>query len=125
MKTTIVFVSALFCAALIGAADKQVSTFTISAQDVIQSSIYKFKFQPRTNTFTIKFQYTEAGSNRARAFTEAHQNQMVRDKIGAFETPPAVLRSTNTSGRNGLWGISEKDANAIIEGLKKRWCGRY
>jgi len=73
-----------------------------------------------TNKFTIKFQYTEMGSNRAREFTEAHQNQRVRDRIGEFTTPPFLLQSTNTSGRNGYHGIPEKDAKAIVEALKQK-----
>ena len=128
MKTMILFVTVLFFAAPSEAGDTLLLgqnrrvpllfTFTTSAQDVIQDSIHKF--QLTTNKFTVKFQYTEAGSNRARAFDEAHQNHEVRYKIGEFTTPPMLLQSTNTSGRSGYHGISEKDANAIVTALKKK-----
>jgi hypothetical protein len=116
MKRIIILLPLLFCAVQTTAADKEVPTFTISSQDVVESSIYKFRMD--TNKFTVKFQYTAGGSNRARAFTVAHQNQLVRHRIGGFETPPSRLRSTNTSGRDGYWGISEKNANAIVEAVK-------
>jgi hypothetical protein len=91
-------------------------TFTTSAQDVIQDSVHKF--QMGTNQFSVKFQYTATGSNNARAFDEAHQNQEVRYKVGEFTMPPILLRSTNTSGRDGFHGLSEKEAGAIVKALK-------
>ena len=102
----------------------EVPTFNISAEDVVETSIgiYKLPSFPSsgTNRFTVKFQFTETGSNRARAFTEAHQNQKVRDRIGEFITPPFLLQFTNKSGRNGYYGISEQGANAIVDALKKK-----
>jgi hypothetical protein len=108
----------MLVSALTRADTNEIPVFSISAQDVVQSSVQKFRFPAGTNKFSIKFQYTPEGSNRARAFTEAHQNQMVRDKIGKFETPPGLLQLTNTTGRNGYHGISAKDADAIMETLK-------
>lgn len=118
MKTSTLILVLILGGVLAVAGTNEVPTFIISAEDVVQSSIYRF--QMGTNKFTVKFQYTETGSNRARAFTEAHQNQKVRDRIGEFMTPPGLLRSTNTSGRSGYHGISEKDANAIVSALKKQ-----
>jgi hypothetical protein len=120
MKAKLLTIPLLLCAVLAKAGTNEVPVFSISAQDVVQSSIHKYKFPAGTNQFAIKFQYTPEGSNRARAFTAAHQNQMVRDKIGEFETPPILLRSVNTSGRNGYHGISAKDADAIMKALKKQ-----
>jgi hypothetical protein len=122
MKTNIVIIVLILWSVLAKAGTNEIPTFTISAGDVVQSSIYKLaSFSPYgTNWFTVKFQYTETGSNRARAFTAAHQNQKVRDKIGEFTTPPGLLQFTNTTGRNGYHGISEKDANAIVDALQKK-----
>jgi hypothetical protein len=121
MKTNLLLVLVIGWAILAEAGTNEIPTFTISAEDVIQSSIYVHPVSSPygTNRFTVKFQYTETGSNRARAFTEAHQNQVVRDKIGEFSTPGGLLRFTNTSGRNGYHGISAKDADAIVSALKK------
>jgi len=122
MKSNILILVLILWGVLAKAGTNEIPTFSISAEDVVQSSIYKHStFSPYgTNRFTVKFQYTEAGSNRARAFTAAHQNQKVRDKIGEFTTPPVLLLFTNTSGRNGYHRISEKDANAIADALQKK-----
>ena len=122
MKTKLFVLSLIACAMLVKAGTNEIPTFTISAEDVIQSSIYMHpSWSPRgTNRFTVKFQYTETGSNKARAFTETHQNQIVRERIGEFATPGGLLRFTNKSGRNGYHGISETDANAIVSALKKQ-----
>lgn len=120
MKAKFLTILLLLSAVLAKAGTNEIPVFSISAQDVIQSSIHKYSFPPGTNKFSIKFQYTPEGSNRARAFTEAHHNQMVRDRIGKFETPPMFVGITNTSGRNGYHGISAKDADAIMEAIKKQ-----
>jgi hypothetical protein len=122
MKANLFVIILVLCGSLAEARTNEFPTFTISAEDVIQSSNLKHPTDARngTNRFTVKFQYTESGSNRARAFTETHQGQTVREKIGEFETPPSILSFTNTSGRDGYWSIPEKDANAIVEGLKKK-----
>jgi hypothetical protein len=118
MKMSIILLCALFCAAATEAATNQVPTLTISAQDVVQGSIHKYPSGP--HLFTIKFEYTESGSNRARAFTAAHHHQMVCEKVGAFETPPGLLGPPVAIGRHSYYGVSEEQANAIIDGLKKR-----
>jgi hypothetical protein len=120
MKSKLLTILMLPFALLAQGDTNEIPVFSISASDVVQSSIYKFRFPADTNKFSIKFQYTPEGSNRARAFTEAHQNQKVRDKIGKFETPPCLLQLTNTTGRNGYHGISAKDADAIMETLRRQ-----
>jgi len=123
MKTTILILVLILGGVLVKAGTNEVFTFRISAEDVVQSSIYKGRSsvsRDGTNNLSVKFQYTETGSNRARAFTAAHQNKMVRDSIGEFTTWPSLLRLTNTSGRSGYHGISEKDANAIVDALSRK-----
>ena len=97
-----------------GGSDRLV-TLTISSDDVIQQSLLVFR--RATNVF-VKFQYTEAGSNKVRAFYESHQGEMARIRIGTFATPPFPVNNTNTAGRDGFWGLPEKDANAVLAGLK-------
>src|SRR5688572_28584069 len=124
MKTNSLILVLIFWGVLAKDETNDIPTFIISAEDVVASniSVYKLPSLPLsgTNRVTVKFQYTETGSNRARAFTESHQNQKVRDRIGEFMTPPVLLQFTNKSGRNGYYGISEQGANAIVDALKKK-----
>ena len=91
-------------------------TLTISSDDVIQQSLLVFR--RATNSVFVKFQYTEAGSNKVRAFYESHQGEMARIRVGTFATSPFPVNHTNTAGRDGVWGLPEKDANAVLAGLK-------
>jgi len=122
LKIKLLILLAIACPFPVLAGTNELPTFTIAARDVIQSSILIHPAWSAygTNRFTVKFQYTETGSNRARAFTETHHGQKVRDRIGEFTTPPFLLQSTNTSGRNGYHGIPEKDAKAIVDALKQK-----
>src|SRR5438105_11868556 len=81
-----------------------VATLTISSNDVIRSSLTVWR--RATNSVIIKFQYTEAGSNKVRAFYECHQRQTARLRVGAFETPPFSVNHTNTAGRDGFLGLA-------------------
>lgn len=119
MKRTLLAVLTVFCGIRARAGTNEVPTFTISAQDVVHYSVQRYAFPLATNHFIIKFQYTQEASNRVRAFTEAHYNQKVREKIGEFETL-TLVGSTNTSGREGFHGISAKDADAIMRALKRQ-----
>ena len=95
-----------------------VATLTISSNDVIQSSLLVFR--RATNSVFVKFHYTEAGSNKVRTFYERHQRETARLRVGAFETPPFPVNHTNTTGRDGFWGLAEKDADAVLARLKTK-----
>jgi hypothetical protein len=114
---------ALLCAILANASTNEMPTLTISAKDVIQSSIKKLPDPHQTNRFAIVFQYSQEGSNRARAFTIAHRQQMVRMKYGDLLTPPGRLNGFD--GRNGsagaeYYGLPPDIADAIMKGVQKQ-----
>ena len=96
-----------------------VPTLIISSNDVVQSSVVVFR--RATNGVFIKFQYTEMGSNRVRAFYESHLGEIARFRVGAFEVPPWQVNHTNTTGRDAFWGLAEKDADAVLVGLRGRF----
>ena len=110
MRKTLLFIALAVATFQIGrAADREPATLRILPKDVAQTRVNALTV---TNGFRVEIQYTEAGSNKVRAFDEAHQGQMVRIKIGGFthswflsgtETPQVGASSarfqTGTSGR--------------------------
>ena len=121
MKTMIATVLALLYGILANAGTNEIPTLTISAKDVTQSSIRKFPDPHQTNRFAIVFRYSQEGSNRARAFTMAHRQQMVRRKYGDLLTPPGRLRGYD--GRNGVaqveyYGLPADVAEAIMKAVQ-------
>jgi len=94
-------------------------TFTITSNDVAQSSIMVFRSGGTNQTrVSIKFAYTETGAKRLEQFYAAHLiGQEIRYQIGNFEH---VVRLDNRKhfSREGFWGLPEGDANALVAGLK-------
>jgi len=94
-------------------------TFTITSNDVAQSSIMVFRLGGTNQTrVSIKFAYTETGAKRLEQFYAAHLiGQEIRYQIGNFEH---VVRLDNRKhfSREGFWGLPEGDANALVAGLK-------
>ena len=133
-KTTIIF-SVLFLAAYLGLAqDQSVPTIHILPEDIVQSSIQQFRFS--SNSFAVRWTYTEAGAKKTLAFREAHDRQTIRTVVGDFESvgqiaprsalPPGV--ASYSEWREGwlkhrgdkFFGVSETDAQKILAGLKSR-----
>jgi len=68
----------------------------------------------------VKFAFTDTGAKKLKEFYETHSaGQEVRYQIGSFER---VFRLDNRKhfGREGFWGLSERDAGALEAGLKGR-----
>ena len=104
----------------------------ILPEDIVQGSIQLFRFA--TNSFAVRWTYTEAGANKMLAFTEAHTGEMVRTEVGRYEFIGGIAPFTSLPGcasysewRAGwlkhrtdkFYGVSEEDAKMIIAGLKK------
>lgn len=110
-----------------GPASEAVASITIDPEDVVQDSVRRF--QTATNKFVVRWQYTEEGAKKMRAFWDANAGKRVRTRVGDFETPPTLIwerRPAQTSNiipwekarTDKLVGLSEKDADAVAAGLK-------
>src|SRR5690348_10582134 len=65
---------------------ESVPTRRIIPEDILQDSIQLFRFS--TNSFAVRWSYTEPGAKKMLAFYEAHEGQKVRTLVGTFETSP-------------------------------------
>jgi len=94
-------------------------TFTITSNDVAQSSIMVFRVGGTNQTrVSIKFAYTETGAKRVEQFYAAHPiGKEIRYQIGNFEHV-ARLDNRKHFSREGFWGLPEVDANALVAGLR-------
>lgn len=116
------------------AQEQTVPTRRILPEDIVQDSIQLVRFS--TNSFAVRFTYTEAGAKKMLAFREAHEGQKVRTVVGGFESPPGemVFRPmpptfTNyTQWKEGwlkhrtdkFFGVTEDNAKKIVAGLKSK-----
>ena len=133
-KHTIITATFLLAAYLGLAGEPVVPTIRISPEDVAQTSIQQVRFS--SNSFAVRWNYTEAGAKKMLAFWESHDRQTIRTVIGDFEIagqtaprsalPPGV--ASYSEWREGwlkyrgdkFFGISETDAQKILVGLKSR-----
>jgi hypothetical protein len=106
----------------------------ILPEDIVQDSILLVRFS--TNSFAVRFTYTEAGAKKMLAFREAHECQKVRVVVGSFETPPhedmfqpmPPVFTNYTQWKEGwlkhrtdkFFCVSEDDAKKIVAGLKTK-----
>jgi hypothetical protein len=115
------------------AQEQQFPTRYIPPVDIVQSSIQLVHYT--TNSFAVRWTYTEAGATNMLAFTEPHTGETVRTVIGDYEwvgqiaphslLPPGV--ASYSEWRSGwlhhrtdkIVGVSEEDAKKIMAGLKK------
>jgi hypothetical protein len=111
----------------------QVPTRHILPEDIVQDSIQLVRFA--TNSFAVRWTYTEAGATNMLAFTEAHKAETVRTIVGVYQfvgqiapssaLPPGV--ASYSEWRAGwlkhrtdkIFTVSEEDAKKIVAGLKK------
>ena len=116
------------------AQQQAVPTRRIVAEDIVQESIQSVRFS--TNSFAVRWTYTEAGAKKMLAFNESHEGQKTRTVIGTFESPPSenVFRPmppvfTNYAQWKEGWlkrrtdkffGVNEEDAKKIVAGLKNK-----
>ena len=97
-----------------------IPTFTVTSNDVVQSSITVVSMNGGTNEalFGIKFAFTDTGAKRLEEFYRAHSvGQEVRYQIGSFERVFG-LDDRKHFGREGFLGLPERDAKALEAGLK-------
>ncbi len=133
MRKTLTLILALFSVAGSCLAQRQpVPARRILPEEIVQDSIQLVRFS--TNSFAVRWTYTEAGAKKMLAFREAHEGQKVRTVVGSFESPPGemVFRPmppvfTNYAQWKEGWlkhrtdkffGVSEDDAKKIVAGLK-------
>ena len=116
---TIIILTTLF--ALSFAAHAQLATtFIISSNDVVQSSIMFGHPGTQTNDtrFAVKFAFTDTGAKRLEEFYRAHTvGDEVYWRCGSF-VHPFKLDDRKIFGREGFWGLSETDAKALVAGLR-------
>jgi hypothetical protein len=95
-----------------------VPTFTVTTNDVDQSTIMIFRMG--TTNATVKFAFTDTGAKRLEDFYRAHSvGQDVRYRVGRFER---VFRLDDRKhfGREGFWGLPTPDSRALEDGLRGR-----
>jgi hypothetical protein len=116
------------------AQEPAVPTRQILSEDIVQDSIQLIRFS--TNSFAVRWTYTEAGAKKMLAFQEAHWGQKVRTVVGRFESPPGEMvfrpmpptSTTYDQWKEGwlkhrtdkFFGASENDAKKIVAGLKSK-----
>jgi hypothetical protein len=126
------FVAVLLVAVSCLAQELPAPTQRILPEDIVQSSIELLRFS--TNSFGVRWTYTEAGANKMLAFRESHEGQRTRTVIGNFESPPSEIQFrpmppvfTNYAQWKEGWlkrrtdkfmGVSEAEAKEIVAGLK-------
>jgi hypothetical protein len=95
---------------------KAVPTFTITTNDVVQSSILVFGAW-RTNGI-VKYEFTRTGSKRLEEFYRAHPvGQEVRYRVGRFERVFKIDDRKNFA-REGICLFSAPDFIALEDGLR-------
>jgi hypothetical protein len=116
------------------AQEQAIPTRRVVSEDIVQDSIQLVRFS--TNSFAVRWTYTEAGAKRFLAFREAHEGETVRTVIGEFEGQPGEmifrpmppLFATYAQWKEGwlkrrtdkFYGVSEDNARKIVAGLKSK-----
>ena len=98
-----------------------IPTFTVTTNDVAQSSIMVFHMGGTNETrVTVKFAFTDTGAKRLEEFYRSHSvGQEVRYRIGSFERR-FKLDDRKHFGREGFWGLPESESRALEDGLRGR-----
>jgi hypothetical protein len=116
-------------------AQKQsVPTRRIVSEDIVQDSIQSVRFS--TNSFAVRWTYTEAGAKKMLTFLEAHEGKKTRTVIGEFEglasestfRPMPPVFTNYTQWKEGwlkyrtdkVVGVSEDNAKRIVAGLRSK-----
>ena len=133
MRKTLILILVMFSVPCF--AQKQtVHIMRILPEDIVQDSIQLVRVS--TNSFAVRWTYTEAGAQQMLAFQEAHEGQEVCTVVGSFESQhhqtmfhPMPPHSTTYAQwkegwlkhrRDKFFGVSEEDAKKIVDGLKKK-----
>jgi hypothetical protein len=128
MRTVLTFILAMFAVECL-AQEQTVPARHILPEDIEQDSVQMLRFS--TNTFAVRFTYTEAGAKKMLAFERAHAGREVITQVGAFERrgmiAPLSARPQGWTEAGYLkhrgdkfFGVSEDDAKNIVKGLRKK-----
>ena len=109
--------------------EQTVPTRRILPEDIEQDSIRTVRFS--TNSFAVRFTYTEAGAKKMLTFEREHAGHEVIMQVGTFERRGMIASlSTRPQGwteegylkhrGDKFLGVSEADAKKIVEGLRKK-----
>ena len=88
MNKSFIFLLSLCSLLCNGQAQEKFPAIRLLPEDVMQDSIKQVHWT--TNTFAIKWKYTEAGAKKMLAFWGQHSGQKVCIQAGNFQTPPFV-----------------------------------
>ncbi len=118
-------------------APKSVPVISILPENIVADSVQLVRFS--TNTFAVKWTYTEAGARRMLTFWEAHVGQTVCTEVGSYKFTGVIAPcfrpqsfqpmpgcATYFEWREGwlkhrtdkFCGVSRDDAKRIMAGLK-------
>ena len=97
--------------------------------DIEQDSIQMVRFS--TNSFAVRFTYTEAGARKMLAFEREHAGHEVITQVGSVVRrgiiAPLSARPQGWTEEGYLkhrgdkfFGVSEEEAKKIVDGLKKK-----
>lgn len=111
------------------AQEQAVPARRILPEDIEQSSIQMVRSS--TNSFAVRFTYTEAGAKKMLAFEREHAGHEVITQVGAFERCGMIAPlSTRPQGwteegylkhsGDKFFGVREDGAKKIVDGLKKK-----
>ena len=128
MRNTLTFILAMITMVCLSQ-EQAVPTCRILPEGIEQDSIRLA--QLTTNTFAVRFTYTEAGAKKMLAFWRKHAGQEVITKVGSFERRGRIapLHSRPPSWTEEGWlkrrtdkffGVSKDDAKKIMDGLKNK-----
>jgi len=129
MNLFLIVLLSLFCFPGMGRAEETFPVIRLSPDDFVQDSIKQVHWT--TNTFAVKWTYTEAGAKKMLAFWELHPGQKVCIQVGDFKTPPFLAPEATSPITHSDWkadwlkrrtdkflGVSESDARKIVTGMK-------
>ncbi|MBI3416527.1 MAG: hypothetical protein HY043_14625 [Verrucomicrobia bacterium] len=128
MRTILTLILAIVAVGCL-AQEQTVPTRRIPPEDIEQDSIRMVRFS--TNSFAVRFTYTDAGAKKMLTFEREHAGREVITQVGTFERrgmiAPLSARPQGWTEEGYLkhrgdkfFGVSEGDAKKIAEGLRKK-----
>jgi hypothetical protein len=131
MNKSFVFLLSLCWSLCPGRAQETLPALRLVPGDFVQDSIKQVHWT--TNTFTVKWKYTEAGAKKMLAFWGQHPGQKVCVQVGDFQTPPYVAPEPIDPKTHFDWradwlkhstdkfmNLSESDAKAVVGGMREK-----
>lgn len=100
---------------------EDIPTFSVTTNDVVQTTIMVFRMGVANDPkVTVKFAFTDTGAKRLEEFYLSHSlGEVVRYRIGNFDRM-LKLDARKDFGRDSFYGLPERDAKALEDGLRGR-----